>query len=142
MYVPSYQMHNVLNVYSKQLRNNMVSGKKEKGPDRLPADQVKLTPEAKRQATIEKVSKEIVDKITRFGSGDNTRDKFTEQAKGEPQKETSVTETSEATFVFNVIDAINKKITNKLSVEGSSFLVQRIEQLSKEDGDNKTESWA
>ena len=103
---------------------------------------MKLTPEAKRQATIEKVSKEIVDKITRFGSGENKRDKFTEQAEGEPQKETSVTETSEATFVFNVIDAINKKITNKLSVEGSSFLVQRLEQLSKEDGDNKTESWA
>ena len=142
MYVPSYQMHNVLNVYSKQLRNNMASGKKEKGPDRLPADQVKLTPEAKRQATIEKVSKEIVDKITRFGSGENKRDKFTEQAKIEPQKETAVTETSEATFVFNVIDTINKKITNKLSVEGSSFLVQRLEQLSKEDSDNKTESWA
>ena len=142
MFVPSYQMHNVLNVYSKQLRNNMTSEKKEKGPDRLPADQVKLTPEAKRQATIEKVSKEIVDKITRFGSQANTHRQLTEEAKDRSQNETSVSETNETTFVFNVIDAINKKITNKLFVESSGFSVQRLEQLSKEDGDKKTDSWA
>ena len=142
MFVPSYQMHNVLNVYSRQLRNNITSGKKEKGPDRLPTDQVKLTPEAKRQATIEKVSKEIVDKITRFGSGENTDYQLTEHTKSQPHNETSASETNEITFVCNVIDAINKKITNKLSVEGSSFLVQRLEQLSKEESDNKTDSWA
>ena len=142
MFVPSYQMRNVLNVYCKQLRHNMSSEKKERGPDKPPADQVELTAESKRQATIEKVSKDIVDKITRFDSVETTGPQLTENAKVQPQKETSANETDETTFVFNVIDAINKKITNKLHVEGSSFLVQRLEHLSKEDGDNKTESWA
>jgi hypothetical protein len=35
-------------------------------------------------------------------------------------------------FVFNVIDTINNKTTNTISVEDSSFLIQRLEQLSKD----------
>jgi hypothetical protein len=35
-------------------------------------------------------------------------------------------------FVFNVIDTINNKTTNTVSVEDSSFLIQRLEQLSKD----------
>ena len=47
----------------------------------------------------------------------------------------------ETTFVFNVIDTINQKRRNTLSVEDSSFLIKRLEQLSKEVSDKKTESW-
>ena len=39
---------------------------------------------------------------------------------------------SEAGFVFNVIDGINKKTTNTVSVEDSNFLIQRLDQLSKD----------
>ena len=68
MFVPSYQMHNVLNVYSKQLRQSITSGQKKALSEKLPADKVSLTREAKRQLTIEKVSKDILDKITRLGT--------------------------------------------------------------------------
>ena len=68
MFVPSYQMQNVLNVYSKKLRHNITSGKDQNTSEKPPADRVKLTSEGKRRATIEKVSKEIFDKIIRFGS--------------------------------------------------------------------------
>ena len=71
MFVPSYQIHNVLNVYSKQLRHSMTSGNKKALSEKLPADKVSLTPEAKRKATIEKVSKDILDKITRLGTRGN-----------------------------------------------------------------------
>jgi hypothetical protein len=40
-------------------------------------------------------------------------------------------------FVFNVIDAINNKTTNTISVEDSSFLIQRLEELSKDAIDIK-----
>ena len=142
MFVPSYQMRNVLNVYCKQLRHNLTSEKNKKEPAKPPVDQVKLTPEAKRQATIDKVSKEIVDKITRFDSLEKMHDQLTERAKGEQPRETEPNEGKDTTFVFNVIDTINEKITNKLSVEGSGFSVQRLEQLSKDENDSKTESWA
>jgi len=54
---------------------------------------------------------------------------------------TAADDGKETTFVFNVIDTINQKRRNTLSVEDSSFLIKRLEQLSKEEGDKKTESW-
>ena len=141
MFVPSYQMHNVLNVYSKQLRHNMASGNKKALSEKLPADKVSLTPEAKRQATIEKVSKDILEKITRLGSRGGVDQEPVEQAKKGAEMEIAADDGKETTFVFNVIDTINQKRRNTLSVEDSGFLIKRLEQLSKEVSDKKMESW-
>ncbi len=141
MFVPSYQMHNVLNVYSKQLRQNITSGQKKALSEKLPADKVSLTPEAKRQATIEKVSKDILDKITRLGTRNGADHQPAEQAKPGVEKEIAADGENETTFVFNVIDTINEKRRSTLSVEDSKFLIKRLEQLSKEVSDKKMESW-
>ena len=141
MFVPSYQMHNVLNVYSKQLRHNMTSGNKKALSEKLPADKVSLTPEAKRQATIEKVSKDILEKITRLGSRGGVDHEPVEQAKKGSEMEIAADDGKETTFVFNVIDTINQKRRNTLSVEDSSFLIKRLEQLSEEVSDKKMEPW-
>ena len=141
MFVPSYQMHNVLNVYSRQLRHNMASANKKSLSEKLPSDQVSLTPEGKRQATIERVSKDILEKISRLGSRNGVDQQPTEHAKDGVEKETTADDGKETTFEFNVIDTINEKRRNTLSVEDSSFLIKRLEQLSKEEGDKKTESW-
>jgi tRNA A37 threonylcarbamoyladenosine dehydratase len=101
-------------------------------PEKTLTDQVNLTPEGKRQATIEKVSKDILSKITRFGSLTETRRKITEDAKMISHNEAPAFKKQETTFVFNAIDSINQKITNTLSVEDSGFLIQRLEQLAKE----------
>ena len=110
MFVPSYQMHNVLNVYSRQLRQNIASSNNKKTPGRPPADQVNLTTGGKREATIEKVSKDIVNKITKFGTLDETRYRITERAKDRAEIETAASKENKTKFVFNVIDDINKKI--------------------------------
>ncbi len=141
MFVPSYQMHNVLNVYSKQLRHSMTAGNKKSLSEKLPADQVSLTPEAKRQATMEKVSKDILEKITRLENRSGTDHQPSERAKEAVEREATADEGNETTFVFNVIDAINQKRRNTLSVEDSSFLIKRLEQLSQEVKDKKMESW-
>ena len=141
MFVPSYQMHNVLNVYSKQLRHNMTSGNKQYPSEKMPADQISLTPEAKRQSTIEKVSKDILEKITRLGTQNGADQQPTERVKVGVEKKTAADDTRETTFVFNVIDTINQKRRNTLSVEDSSFLIKRLEPLSKEVRDKKMESW-
>ncbi len=141
MYVPSYQMHNVLNVYSKQLRDNMASDGKNKMPEKPQTDRVSLTPEGKRQATIEKVSKDILDKISRYGSLNETRQRITEHTNVDSDNETLPHKVENKTFVFNAIDTINKKRTNTLSVDDSSFLIQRLEQSAKKASDKKPESW-
>jgi len=141
MLVPSYQMHNVLNVYSKQLRDSMTSGNRKNLSEKLPADQVSLTLEGKRQTTLEKVSKDILEKITRLGNQNGVDQQPAERATDRVETETGVDDTEESTFVFNVIDNINQKRRNTLSVEDSSFLIKRLEQLSREVGDKKMESW-
>ena len=138
MFVPSYQMHNVLSVYTKKLRHNMNS-KDQYTSEKPPAEQINLTSERKRRTTIEKVSKEIFDKIIRFCSQVDSPHRRSEQIKGKADNEIASAKTNKAGFVFNVIDAINKKTTNTVSVEDSSFLIQRLEQLSKDTMGNNTE---
>jgi hypothetical protein len=132
MFVPSYQMHNVLSVYSRNLRHNITSGKYQNTSEKQPADRVDLALGGKRRAIIEKVSKEIFDKIIRFGSQADSRHRKSEQVKRKADKEIASAKTKKAGFEFNVIDAINKKTTNTVSVENSSFLIRRLEQFSKD----------
>ncbi len=141
MYVPSYQMHNVLNVYSKQLRQNMVSEGKNKIPEKPQSDRINISPEGKRQATIEKVSKDIIDKISRYDTLNETRQQITEHTNINSDNGNLPYKTENKTFVFNAIDSINQKSKTTLSVDDSSFLIQRLEQLAKKASDKKTESW-
>ncbi len=135
MNVPSYQMHNVLNVYSKQLRQNMASADRTKPPARQPEDRVSLTPEVKRQATIEKVSRDILSKISRYGSHHTGRPGVLEQADVSSKASSSSAEVENRTFIFNAIDKINNKTRNTLSVDDSSVLIQRLDQLAKQAAD-------
>jgi hypothetical protein len=141
MFVPSYQMHNVLNVYSRQLRQTMASNNAKKKPAGQPADQANSTSGGKREATIEKVSKDIVDKITKFGSLKEARHRTTERTSNKTVVENEAVKEKKSTFVFNVIDDINKKITNTISVEDPSFLIRQFEQIAEDSEEKKTESW-
>ena len=140
MYVPSYQMHNVLNVYSKQLRQAMVSKEKDKMPEIGQSNRINLSSEEKRQAAIEKVSKGILNKISSFSLPGESGLPNTEYANINPDSEALPHKTENKTFVFNAIDSINQKSTNTLSVDDSSFLIQRLDQLAKKASDKKTES--
>jgi len=132
MFVPSYQMRNVLTVYSKKLRHSITSGKDQNMSEKPPGDRVNLSSERKRRTTIEKVSKKIFDKIIRFGSQADSLHQESDRIEGNTDKENASVKTNKAGFVFNVIDTINKKTTNTVSLEDSSFLIQRLEQLSKD----------
>jgi len=131
MFVPSYQMQNVLNVYTKKLRHN-INSKDQNRSEKPLAERGNLTSERKRRATIEKVSREIYEKIIRFGSQAESPHPKSEQIKENVDKEGAAAKTKKSGFVFNVIDTINKKTTNTVSVEDSSFLIERLEQLSKD----------
>jgi hypothetical protein len=137
MYVPSYQMHNVLNVYSKQLsRNKMVGNEKIRFKKPL-NDQIQLSPEGKRQATLEKVAEEILDKITRLGVQKEAAAKSLEQTRQEPESDIESDKQKLSEFVFHVIDAVNIKKTHSLSVEDTTVLMSRLEELVKEAVEKK-----
>lgn len=132
MFVSSYQIQNVLSVYSKQLSQDR-GVQKQKADNKKPlSDRINLSTEGKRRATIEKVAKDILSKISHYGSNkeikasklDRPRDDLKNHFESDTKKET--------TFVFNVIDDLNKKTTTALSVKDESFLINRLEQLDKD----------
>ena len=131
MFVSSYQIHNVLNVYSKHLSQDRSVQNQEAGNKRRSSDRISLSTEGKRRATIEKVAQDILNKISLYGSEAEIKaqgsDLSGDRAKRTPESDIK----KETAFVFNVIDHLNNKTTNALSVKDTNFLVDRLEQLAK-----------
>ena len=132
MFVSSYQIHNGLSVYSKQLSQDRGAQKQKAGNKKPLSDQINLSTEGKRRATIEKVAKDIISKISHYGSNDEIKasklDRPRENLKNQFESDTK----KEKKFVFNVIDDLNKKITTVLSVKDKRFLMNRLEQFDKD----------
>jgi hypothetical protein len=136
MHISSYQMHNVLNVYSKQLSQNRNVDKLRFEFKKTLEDHIRLSPEGKRKATIDKVAKEIVDNIGRLGTNPQKETLETNYALNNWKEATEKEKTAENEFVFNTIDKVNTKKTARLSVEDTNFLMKRLEQLAMDAIDN------
>jgi hypothetical protein len=132
MLVSSYQIHNVLNVYSKQLSQDRNARKLKPDNEKQPPDQINLSSEGKRKAIIERVAQDILNKISRYGNNSQMKTQeqhlHREKAKSVPDSDNK----KESGFVFNVIDELNKKTTTALSVKDTKFLIDRLEQLAKD----------
>ena len=125
MFVSSYQIHNVLSVYSKQLSQDRGVQKQKAGNKKPLSDQ-------KRRATIEKVAKDIISKISDYGSNNEIKASMLDRPRDNLKNHFESDTKKETTFVFNVIDDLNKKIKTALSVKDKSFLMNRLEQLDKD----------
>jgi hypothetical protein len=132
MLVSSYQIHNVLSVYSKQLSQDRGVQTPKKGNKKPLADQINLSAEGKRRATIEKVAKDILNKISHYGSNSEIKasqfDRPGDDIKNHFESDTK----KETTFEFNVIDDLNKKTKTALSVKDKSFVMNSLEQSDKD----------
>jgi hypothetical protein len=140
MLVSSYQIHNVLNVYSKQL-SQAKSVPKEKAETQKPlSDQINLSAEGKRRATIERVAEDILNKIYSYGRSG----KIKANPQGVPQeKEKKRSESDskkEKAFEFNFIDVLNRKTKTALSVKDTNFLIGRPEELAEEAVEKDSDS--
>jgi hypothetical protein len=140
MLVSSYQIHNVLNVYSKQL-SQAKGVQKEKTETKKPlSDQINLSAEGKRRATIERVAEDILNKIYSYGR----RDKIKANPHGLPrEKEKKHIESDskkEKEFEFNFIDVLNRKTKTALSVKDTNFLIGRPEEPAKEAVEKDSDS--
>ena len=132
MLVSSYQIHNVLNVYSKQLSQDRNARKLRPENEKLPPDQINLSTEGKRKAIIERVAQDILNKISRYGSKSEMKTQESDLSRKNAKSIPDSDNKKEAGFVFNVIDELNKKTTTALSVKDTKFLIDRLEQLAKD----------
>ena len=115
MQIPSYQIHNVLNVYIKQLIRAKTIRQKKAFRAESYIDKINISAEGKRQSIVNKVASNIIDRITR---SDLPKDKMEECSEFNQEREYR--------FVFNMIDNNNEKITKSLSMEETGFLTRKF----------------
>ena len=128
MFVSSYQIHNVLNVYSKQLSQDRSVQKLKPGNKKQPLDQINLSTEGKRRVTIEKVAKDILSKISNYGTKGEIKTQEQDLSRENAKSNFESDNKKETAFVFNVIDDLNKKTTTVLK---KIIINKRIRKLDK-----------
>ena len=139
MQIPSYQIQNVLKVYSRQLSQGKIPGRNNiANANKISADSVTISPEGKRQAIIDKVASNIVDRIITEGPKEKTQEKTTSQIEKEPGRNINFTKEKNQ-FTYTKIDENNQKIIHTLSVEDSKFITQRMAELARKIADSNIE---
>lgn len=140
MQIPSYQIQNVLKVYSRQLsQGKMLSRNKFVADNKTSADSVTLSSEGKRQAIIEKVAANIVDRIITEGPKEKNEAQITDQIEKELGKKIDFTQ-GKKQFTYTSIDDHNNRVTQTLSVEDSKFVVKRMTELARQVADTNMET--
>jgi hypothetical protein len=132
MEIPTYQIHKVMKVYTRQLSQSKMLEKQKAVAGKSSMDKINISVEGKRQAIIEKVASDVVERITSFGPKDEFDQEIVDKLEQEIGGKVEFKQNKSSTFVFNVIDSENNKTTNTVSVKNSDYLLNRLEQLTKE----------
>jgi hypothetical protein len=139
MQIPSYQIQNVLKVYSRQLSQGKIMSRNKFGSaNTSSADSVTISSEGKRQAIIDKVAANIVDRIITEGPKEKNEEIITSQIEKELGKKINFTKDRNQ-FTYTVIDENNQKTTRTLSVEDSKFIVKRMTELARQVANSNME---
>jgi hypothetical protein len=134
MVIFPYQVNNVLRVYGDQLRHNRISSKSK--DDNIPqSDKISISAEAKRKSVIDKISSDIIEKITQYGPHDNIEEEVFQKLENEYGANLAIAKNSPTELIFKVIDE-NGETINSLSVEDSKFLKYKLEEITKETVNN------
>jgi hypothetical protein len=126
MYIQNYQMHNVLNVYSRRLERNQTPPPARTSGRDAQSDRITLSAEAKRQKIMEKVVADIVDKIGRYDYGGEPE--RSDAGIGSPAREkgAATADANPARFVYNRIDENNRKQSSDLPLENAQVILKRL----------------
>ncbi len=140
MQIPSYQIQNVLKVYSRQLSQGKLLSRSKFGSDsKVSADSVNISSEGKRQTIIDKVASNIVDRIITEGPKEKNDEQITDQIEKELGKKIDFTK-GKNQFTYTTVDENNTKVAQTLSVEDSRFVVKRMTELARQVADTNMES--
>ncbi len=117
MYIHGYQIHNVLNVYRKQLSQPNDAGKAKVPHSDAPAERISISADGQRQSIFDKISTEIVNRITQFDASTRLDTVMSEKLALQPAHQKDDGNSEEIEFSYNVIDEHNRKIANTLPLQ-------------------------
>ncbi len=140
MKIPAYQMHKVMKMYAKQLSQSKILDRQNNRGEIPFSDKISISAKGKRKAIIDKITNDIVNRITGLGPNDAVDHEIVNKTQEKIGKKVDLGPEQKPLFVFNVIDEKNEKATTSLSVEESGFLIEHLEQLTKEMVDKNMDS--
>ena len=143
MHVPSYQINNVLKVYSKQVgESRALNRQKDLGLDTMPTgDKINLSAEGKRKAVIDKVASDIIHRLTTTGASGEKEVEAGVQLRREASGGQDVQRRKEGRFVYNFIGEDNEKTTSTLAMGPSDFSQRRMTQHLNPYQESATFEW-
>jgi hypothetical protein len=124
MYVHKYQIHNVLDVYRKQLSQGSIAEHRRTGNG---TNESAALPDPPHQMIIDRVSAQIVDRIIQEGPRNRFADTLIQEYTNVTQSRAS---RHEAQFTYTAIDENDRKITNTMPIEKISPLLGRMAQTA------------
>lgn len=129
MYIHGYQIHNVLNVYRKQLSHGPgVNGSK--GSTAAGAKNwITISEDGQRQSIMDKISAEIVARIIQAGPENELEAILAGRLSTKPEKREETPSNGHISFKYTVIDEQNRKSTNTLTIQGFSPQNRETESL-------------
>ncbi len=142
MQITTYQMHNVIDCFCRRLSKTRESEKTEAASARNGVDHGGGAPEISRKAAMNKISEQVLQKITQavgLSEGLSPDAPAANEAGFTPGGDPAPP--SESSFTFNVIDAINRKQTATLAAGDAGALIKRLGQLAENRRSSTTESW-
>lgn len=136
MNITTYQIHNVLRAYGKQLsRSKRLQHKKGDALLRR-TDRISLSVQARRQAIIDRVTSDIINRIINDGPHYEMEQEAFGQLEDEYGGSLSVNN-EDSELVFKVIDKEKGEVTKTLSIEDSNFLKDRLKEITKSKVDDQ-----
>lgn len=116
MYIHSYQIHNVLNDYRKQLSHG-TKGDRGRHPKAKRLDRISISRDGQCQTIMEKISSEIVARITESGPDIRFEASLTDRLTDTSVKGRGAATDEPPQFRYTVIDENNRKQTNTLTIQ-------------------------
>ena len=129
MHIQSYQIHNVLNVYRRQLSQGNINPVSDNVGDGTKADSVTISSKGNNQSVMEKVAANVLKKITNIDPASGFGQEMLKQTQQIDKNVNSVGKENE--FVFNTIAENNQKETRSIAVDNSQVLMSRLDELAK-----------
>lgn len=136
MYIQSYQIHNVLSVYRKQLSQGPVARNQNQ---QMPpnGDRVEISDKnnAQRQSIIDQVASDIVDRFAQSGPQKRFDEVMSDQLNRSPGSLPTRPLKRDANFTYTAIDENDQKVTNTLPVERFNPLMGGVIQNAQKLAD-------
>ena len=126
MHISRYQMRNVLNIYTRQLRNHKKSAKERQHNREMTFDRISISAAGKQKSILEKITSDIIKKIFNFNFDKYMEYNVTTQTREELIGNVSVENNDNKKPVFHTIDSNNIKYRETLEINESDFLIEDV----------------